>query len=150
MRCNIYRLLIGSEIQFGQLLFNCVSSGFSNATAYATWHVSNLRLLLFCAFIARVSSALMLGDPITMKMDLVEREGCICVMQFPAFWSRLSAVASSWLGAVASTRRLLVHNWINDLLQFTHVFNIVISLSSTSHYYRCQCVIVMCIYTMIT
>ena len=28
MRCNIYRLLIGSEIQFGQLLVNCVSSGF--------------------------------------------------------------------------------------------------------------------------
>ena len=32
----IFRLLIGSEIQFGQLLFNCASSGFSNAAAYAT------------------------------------------------------------------------------------------------------------------
>ena len=29
MRCNIYRLLIGSEIQFGQLIFNCISSGFT-------------------------------------------------------------------------------------------------------------------------
>ena len=62
MRFNIYRLLIGSEIKFGQLLLNCVSSGFPNVAAYATWHVSNLRLLLCCALIALVSSVLMLGD----------------------------------------------------------------------------------------
>ena len=33
----IFRLLIGLEIQFGQLLFNCLSSGFPNASAYATF-----------------------------------------------------------------------------------------------------------------
>ena len=34
----------------------------------------------------------------------------------------------------SSTRRLLVHNLINNLLHFTQVFNIAISLSSTQHY----------------
>ena len=72
-----YRLLIGSEIQFCQLLFNCVSSGFFNAAAYATWHLSNLRLLLWFALTALVSSALMLEDPIAMKMHIVDREGGI-------------------------------------------------------------------------
>ena len=73
MRCNIYRLLIVSEIQFGQLLFNCVSSGFPNAAIYATWHVLNSHLLLCCAVIALVSSDLKLGDPTAMKMRIVER-----------------------------------------------------------------------------
>ena len=33
-------LLISLEIQIGQLLFDCASSGFPNAAVYATWHVS--------------------------------------------------------------------------------------------------------------
>ena len=36
-------VFIGSEIQIGQLLFNCVSSGFPNAAVYATCHVSSSR-----------------------------------------------------------------------------------------------------------
>ena len=48
----IFRLLNGSEIKFGQFLFNCVSSGFTNAAVYATWHVASSRLLLWCALLA--------------------------------------------------------------------------------------------------
>ena len=120
---------------------------FSNAAAYATWHVSNSGLLLCCALIALVSSALKLGDSVAMKMRIVARVLHLCVVQFPAVRSRLSDVAPyAWLlGAGASTRKLLVHNWINNMLHFTQVFNIVISLSSTSHYCKCVCVIVMCI-----
>ena len=55
---------------------------FSNVAVYATWHVSNLRLLLCCALIALVSSTLILGEPIEMRMDIVE--SCNCGMQFPA------------------------------------------------------------------
>ena len=53
-------------------LFQLRIQWFSNAAGYATWHVSNSRLLLWCALIALVSSALMLGDPIAMKMRIVE------------------------------------------------------------------------------
>ena len=67
-----------------QLLFNSVSSGFPSVAAYATWHVSNARLLLWCALIALVSSALMLGDPIAMKMDIVER-GTVVGCSFQPF-----------------------------------------------------------------
>ena len=82
-------LLIGSEIQFGQLLFNCASSGFPNAAAYATLHVSSSCLLFWCALLALVSSALKLGDPTAMKMLIVETGLHL--------WD-------------APTRRLLVHN----------------------------------------
>ena len=97
-----------------------------------TWHVLNLLLLLCCALIALVSSALMLGDPIAMQIDILKE-----VQLWDAISSLLSAgsFGQTLLGAVSSTRRLLVYNWINNLLYFTHVFNIVISLSSTSHYY---------------
>ena len=33
--------VIGLEIQIGQLLFNCASSGFSNAAVYVIWYVSS-------------------------------------------------------------------------------------------------------------
>ena len=36
---NYTGLLIGLEIQIGQLLFNCASSGFPNAALHATWHM---------------------------------------------------------------------------------------------------------------
>ena len=79
-----FRLLIGSEIQFLQLLFNCVSSGFPNAAVYATWHVSNSRLLLCCALIALVSSELRRPD---CHEDAYCREratfvGCSCSVAY--------------------------------------------------------------------
>ena len=96
--------------------------------------------------------ALELWDMTATKMRMVEREGCICRMQCPAVWSRISdAAMQPLIGAAASTRRLLVHNWIDNLLRFTQVFNIVISLSSTSHYLMFVSLLqFMCIYTMIT
>ena len=53
---------------------------------FATWHGSNLRLLLCCAFIALVSSALMLGDPVAMQRDMVRE-----VQLWDAGYSQLSA-----------------------------------------------------------
>ena len=133
MRCNIYRLLIVSEIQLVNNSVELRIQWFSNVAVYATWHVSNLCLLLCYALIALVSSALMLGDPIVMKMD-IGRE----VQLWDAISSRLSATSRCCFIATWSCSfgpRLLVHHRINNLLYFTHVFNIVISLSSTSHYY---------------
>ena len=67
----IFSLIIVSEIPFGQLLFNCVLSGFPMSLLMPHVHVSNLRLLMCCTLIALVSSALMLGDQIAMQMDIV-------------------------------------------------------------------------------
>ena len=149
MRINIYRLLIGSEIQFGQLLFNCIAVVFQ---CRCLCHMSCVEFTLVALLCSHCGY--LIGIDVR-RPDCHEDAYCrertaFCGMQFPAVWSWLSDVVSSWLGAVASTRRLVVHNWINNLLHFTQVFNIVISLSSTSHYYRCLCVIVMCIYTIIT
>ena len=52
----IFGLLIVSEIQFSQLLFNCVSSGFPNVTVYATWHVSHRAHAMHMSLISLVSS----------------------------------------------------------------------------------------------
>ena len=122
MRSNISSLLIGSEIQFDQLLFNCVSSAFPMPLLTAHG---------MCLIHAYCSGVL--------SLHLSRRRWCCetrlpwrCVLQRGLhLWGAVSSrsIASSWLGAGASTRRLLVHNWINNLLHFTQVFNIVISLS---------------------
>ena len=59
----IFRLLIGSETQFGQLLFNCVSSGLPMP-------------LLMPHLMCRIHDCCSddVRDPIAMKMDIVERE----------------------------------------------------------------------------
>ena len=80
------------------------------------------------------------------------RERCVGWMQIPAV-SRESAMLlmQPLIGAAASTQRLLVHNWINNLLHFKQVFNIVISLSSISHYLMFVSLLqFMYIYTKIT
>ena len=62
-----------------------------NAAAYATWYVSNSRLLLCCTLLALVSSVLELWDLTATKMRIVERGlhfvGCNCG------WSRICDVA---------------------------------------------------------
>ena len=78
MRCNIRYNSVNP--------FQLRIQWFSNAAAYATWHVLNLCLLLWCALIALVSSALLLGDPIAMKMDIVKE-----VQLWDAVSSRFSA-----------------------------------------------------------
>ena len=75
----------------GSTSFQLRIQWFSNVAAYATWHVSNLCLLLCCAFIALDSSALMLWDPVAMKMDIVRE-----VQLWDAVSSQLRATPQSY------------------------------------------------------
>ena len=68
-----FRLIIGSEIQFGQLLFNCTSSSFSNVAAYATLQC---RIHACCSgvlWLHLYHRALELWETTDTKMRIVER-----------------------------------------------------------------------------
>ena len=149
MRCNIYRLLIGSEIQFGQLHFNCVSSGFP-MSLFMPHGMCRIYACSSVVLSLHFSPGRWCWES-RLKWGWTLQRHCSCGMQLPAVWARLRDVAVSWLEAVASARRLLVYNWINNLLHFTEVFNIVISLSSNSHYHYCHnlCHCYVYLYTII-
>ena len=102
MRCNISVTYQFGD-QFGQLLFNCVSSGFPNAAGYATWQVYSSRLLFWCALLALVSSCVGV-----MRHDCHEDAYCrvraafvrcsfqLFVQESATLLHRCSIVARSW------------------------------------------------------
>ena len=119
----LYGLLISLEIQIGQLLFNCASSGFPNATVYATWHVSSSR----CSSVLSLHLSHCAAG--VMRHECHEDayvESFVCQTQVPVVWSRTSDVPHPLLNAVAPTQWTV---GLYDLSHFTHVFNIVISLT---------------------
>ena len=87
-------------------------------------------LMLWCAPIALVS-LFCLSDTLVMRWSYVEC--CFCQVQVPAMWSRTRDVPHVLRSHHLRPGGLLVYNCVNNLLHFTQVFNIVISLSSTWH-----------------
>ena len=126
-------ILFGFTYRFGDTnqstLFNCASSGFPNAAVYGTWHLpSSCTLLFWCAPIALVSSCCLSCGTLVPRRCYVEC--CACQVQD----QRCGREPGTFLvRCKASTRLMLGHDAINNLLHFYTVFNILISLSCTSH-----------------
>ena len=121
---------------------------FSNATAYATWHVSNSRLLPWCALIALVSSALMLGDPIAMKMHIAESTAFVrCSFQPFDHDSATLLHRGLELDLRPGDCQFIIELIICYIL---HRYLILSSLSQVLRIIISVCVIVTCIYTMTT
>ena len=132
MRCNITRLYLSVRRYKSVNSFSIAYPVAFQAAVYATWNVSSSNCgsgVLSLHLSHRAVGVMRHG---CHEVANIER-GLLCWMQVPSFWSRISDVAQPLLGAVASTLLLLVYNYINNLLHFTQVFNIVISLSRTSH-----------------
>ena len=133
-------VLISSEIQIGQLLFNCSSSGFKNDSVYVKWHVSSSRC---CSVV--------LSLHLSLRAVGVVRHGCHEVLlsraafhlaQVTAIWSRSSNAPQPLLGAVAST--LWTVGIIALIIYYIlHRCLILSSLSQVLRINQCLCIVIL-------